>query len=127
MPHVRIRLPVLNNQTQARICEPESSKEEGTPKYTRVNAGIDPKSTFLTEGPFSPMEPTLRERVGGAPIRAGLKISFPSHWGEEPFYFDPLNDLFKDTSLRAVSSGALWRMNRSFQGNFVGRQKYQSQ
>lgn len=121
MPDVRIRLPVLNNQTQAQICELDSSKDEGTPKYMQVNIGISQKSIFLTKCPFWPKDPTLRQCVGGALIQAGLKIFFLSHRGEESFYFNPLNHLLKDASLRAVLSGALWRMNRSFQCHFVLR------
>lgn len=40
------------------------------------------------------MGPTLRQRVGDALSHVGLKIFFQRHWGEESFYFNPLNNIF---------------------------------
>lgn len=50
MPGIKIKLPLLNkSDISTQIHELESSKEEGLPKYTSMESGINQKFIFLTE------------------------------------------------------------------------------
>lgn len=52
---------------------------------------------------FSPLDPTLRQGVGGAPIQVGLKIFFQRHRGEEFFYSNPPEQRFLKTPVLGQS------------------------
>lgn len=77
----------------------DSSKEEGPPSY--ADEDWNQLEIHFSQDQHAPSHPWTPLAGDMSRFRWDSRFSSKSHWGEDPFYFKPLNNLQKNTTPRA--------------------------